>query len=248
MFQTSFQPPPRVKVEKTEGSASDDSKCSSKAMETKMVLVESNIEFLMKLVSIQKVNCAETRAEPELTISISSLISIERFHCIPNEKKIFSLFQGKHQDKLLLKTKQELDRLRAIVSKLTGERDSIESNSAEGDSATDSRCDYEVYCTNIHPDTPESAMESYFSKFGVVEATLILRRHEAHKLGIVRFAEKSSVEQVLRKHHSLDNKTLIVKRSLPPHKRPPTRREAAKYDHYKTKSSMASRRSRYSPY
>lgn len=157
------------------------------------------------------------------------------------------MFQGKHQDKLLLKTKQELDRLRAIVSKLTGERDSIESNSAEGDSATDSRYDYEIYCTNIHPETPESALESYFSKFGVVEATLILRRHEAHKLGIVRFAEKSSVEQVLRKHHSLDNKTLMVKRSLPPHKRP-LRREAAKYDDYKAKSSVASRRSRYSPY
>ena len=67
--------------------------------------------------------------------------------------------------------------------------------------------------------SPAATLRSYFEVFGHIEAIQIMYNRETNRsrgFGFVVFANESSVQQVLRSRlHTIDNKTVEVKRAIP---------------------------------
>ena len=67
-------------------------------------------------------------------------------------------------------------------------------------------------------DTDESGLKEYFSKYGTVTDTLIMRDFSTNRsrgFGFLTFADASSVDDILKEEHTIDGKIVDPKRAVP---------------------------------
>lgn len=152
---------------------------------------------------------------------------------------------------MLQQAKIEITRLNSIVVNLSQKSEDSEIRATN---VVDSGNDYKAYFCNMSLKASTVAIKSYFEKYGTVNEVFILRQHPTNQCGIVKFTDKSSVEDAVKiQFHSLEGRQFYVKRSVS-REGPRTfgrpilsANRLMAYDP-KYKSSMSSRNSRFAPY
>ncbi|TDL15096.1 hypothetical protein BD410DRAFT_695615, partial [Rickenella mellea] len=77
--------------------------------------------------------------------------------------------------------------------------------------------DSKMFIGGLSWDTTDEALKNYFSQFGRVDASTILKDSDGQSRGFafLTFEDPASVNEVLSKNHVLDGKTIDPKRAIP---------------------------------